>query len=294
MSGGTDARPLDPAWLRCHPLPDHPEGTDKNSRGRVMLVGGSTLVPGGLILTATAAFRAGAGKVQVALPEPLAIPTGIAVPEAGVLALPADEGGEIADAAPLASKIGDCGCLVLGPAMASADAGGRVMDALLPAAGSGPVVMDAACIEAAASRLDAVAALPGGAVLTPHAGEMARLTGLDPDEIEARRAEVGVEWAARLRAVIAIKGSTTLIASPDGEVAVYAGGGVGLATGGSGDVLAGLIAGLVARGLPGWEAACWGVWLHGEAGRRMAERMGPVGFLARELAAEVPGLMRGA
>ena len=81
---------------------------------------------------------------------------------------------------------------------------------------------------------------------------------------------------------------------PDGEVAVYAGGGVGLATGGSGDVLAGLIAGLVARGLPGWEAACWGVWLHGEAGRRLAERMGPVGFLARELAAEVPGLMRGA
>ncbi|GLS81867.1 hypothetical protein GCM10007893_27120 [Paracoccus marinus] len=69
---------------------------------------------------------------------------------------------------------------------------------------------------------------------------------------------------------------------------------MGLATGGSGDVLAGLIAGLVARGLPGWEAACWGVWLHGEAGRRMAERMGPVGFLARELAAEVPGLMRGA
>ena len=113
----------------------------------------------------------------------------------------------------MADRLSGCDCLALGPAMASADAGGRVMDALLPAAGSGPVVMDAACIEAVASRLDAVAALSGGAVLTPHAGEMAQLTGLDCDEIEARREAVAVEYAGRLDAVLLVKGSTTLIAS---------------------------------------------------------------------------------
>lgn len=283
---------LDAAWLRRHPLPVHPERTDKNSRGRVMLVGGSLLVPGGLILTAEAAFRAGAGKVQVALPEPLAIPTGIAVPEAGIFALPAED-GEIADAAGVADRLSGCDCLALGPAMASPAAATAMMDALLPAAEAGPVVIDAACVGAAAARLAAVEALAGGAILTPHVGEMALLTGLDADEIEDRRTGVAAEWAGRLRAVIVLKGATTLVAAPDGEVALYAGGGVGLATGGSGDVLTGLIAGLCARGLPAWEAACWGVWLHGEAGRRLAERLGPMGFLARELAAEVPSLMRG-
>lgn len=283
---------LDAAWLRRHPLPVHPEDTDKNSRGRVMLVGGSLRVPGGLILTALAAFRAGAGKVQMGLPEPLAIPTGIAMPEAGIFSLP-HEDGEIADASALANKLEGCGCLVLGPAMASPSAAVAMMDALLPAMEAGPVVIDAACVGAAAARLAAVEALAGGAILTPHVGEMAQLTGLDAAEIEARRDGIAVEWAGRLKAVIVMKGATTLVASPDGEVASYGGGGVGLATGGSGDVLTGIIAGLCARGLPAYEAACWGVWLHGEAGRRLAERLGPMGFLARELPGEVPSLMRG-
>lgn len=283
---------LDAAWLRRHPLPVHPEDTDKNSRGRVMLVGGSLRVPGGLILTALAAFRAGAGKVQMGLPEPLAIPTGMTMPEAGIFGLP-HEDGEIADASVLTDKLEGCGCLVLGPAMASPSAAVAMMDALLPAMEAGPVVIDAACVGAAAARLAAVEALAGGAILTPHVGEMAQLTGLDAAEIEARRDGIAVEWAGRLKAVIVMKGATTLVASPDGEVASYGGGGVGLATGGSGDVLTGIIAGLCARGLPAYEAACWGVWLHGEAGRRLAERLGPMGFLARELPGEVPSLMRG-
>lgn len=283
---------LDSAWLRRHPLPRHPEGTDKNSRGRVMLVGGSLTVPGGLLLTAEAAFRAGAGKVQLALPEPLAIPSGIAMPESGVFALPVSDKGEIAGLGTLPDRITCCDCLAIGPAMASTSAAGAVLDGLLPVA-SGPVILDAAAVSALADRHDALAALPGGAILTPHVGEMAALTGLEPEDIEARREQVAVDHAARLRAVLLIKGPTTVIASPDGELAVYGGGGVGLATGGSGDVLTGLIAGLCARGLPAWEAVCWGVWLHGESGRRLSERMGSMGFLARDLPGEVPALMRG-
>lgn len=292
MSDAAGPAVLDSAWLRRHPLPVHPEATDKNSRGRVMLVGGSTLVPGGLLLTAEAAFRAGAGKVQIALPEPLAVPVGLAMPECGVMGLPMDDEGEIAGIGGLAQRIGGCGCLAVGPAMASDAAAGRVLDGLLPQI-EVPLILDAAAVVAAADRLDALAALPGGAILTPHAGEMAALTGLDAEDVDARRLEVIADYAGRLDAVMLLKGPTTLIASPGGASAVYGGGGVGLATGGSGDVLTGIIAGLVARGLPAFEAACWGVWLHGEAGRRLAERMGPMGFLARELPGEIPALMRG-
>ena len=290
MSG---AQVLDAAWLRRHPLPVHPEDTDKNSRGRLMLVGGSLLVPGGLTLTATAAFRAGAGKVQIALPEPLAIPTGMAMPESGIFALPTGPDGEIADCSPIMDKLAPCDCLALGPAVGTTEAGGVILDRLLPHAGGAPVIIDAAAVCAGIDRQDAIAALPGGAILTPHVGEMALLTGLPADEIEADRETVALEQARRLRAVVLIKGATTVIASPDGELIVYGGGGVGLATGGSGDVLTGLIGGLCARGMPAWEATCWGVWLHGEAGRRLAERLGPMGFMARELPAEFPSLMRG-
>ena len=102
-----------------------------------------------------------------------------------------------------------------------------------------------------------------------------------------------VRLARDLGAVMVLKGPTTVLANPQGDVALYGGGGAGLATGGSGDVLTGIIAGLSARGLGNWEAACWGVWLHGEAGRRLSERHGPMGFLARQLPAETPSLMRG-
>ena len=130
------------------------------------------------------------------------------------------------------------------------------------------------------------------AVLTPHLGEMAALLGCEADEIEQDRPAAVRRAAERYGAVIVLKGSTSLVADPEGAVFAYAGGGVGLATGGSGDVLAGLVAGLAARGAAPLDAALWAVWLHGEAGRRCAEQIGPLGFLARELLAHVPGLMR--
>jgi NAD(P)H-hydrate repair Nnr-like enzyme with NAD(P)H-hydrate dehydratase domain len=103
---------------------------------------------------------------------------------------------------------------------------------------------------------------------------------------------VALQAASKFGVVIALKGSETVIASPDGTLLRYSGGGVGLATGGSGDVLAGIIAGLLSRGASPLDAAAWGVWLHGEAGTIVADRIGPIGFLARDLLAEIPGLMR--
>lgn len=287
---------LDAFWLRRRPLPAHPEGTDKNSRGRALIVGGSTLVPGGIRLTAEAAFRAGAGKVQIATIAPAALAIGLAMPEAAAIGLPVDAEGEIGPEAGalLAPYLAHADCLALGPAISSNAAAGRLVEQLLAEPRDGlTVLLDAGCCAGAGAHEPLLRRHGGRLILTPHRGEMAGLTGLDPEAIDADRDGAVRDAARRFQAVVLLKGATTVLADPGGETLHYAGGGVGLATGGSGDTLAGLIAGLAARGLPPWEATAWGVWLHGEAGRRLAERLGPMGFLARELLPEIPALMRG-
>jgi len=284
--------PLDAAWLRARPLPVHGD-VDKNERGRVLLVGGSARVPGGVRLTAEAAFQSGAGKVQLAVPDMLAIPLGVLLPEAGMFALPTDEAGEVAGTGPVEELLDHCDCLAIGPAMGAADVAGRILDAILPRANACSVILDAAAVAAGHDRLPLLRRMAGRLILTPHAGEMAALTGEDRDVVTKDRARILVQLAQDLGAVVILKGPTTMLAGPGGNTALYGGGGAGLATGGSGDVLTGIIAGLSARGLGDWEAACWGVWLHGEAGRRLSERHGPMGFLARQLPAEIPSLMRG-
>lgn len=290
------ATPLDTTWLRRHPLPEHPDGTDKNSRGRVLAVGGSRLVPGGLKLTGEAAFRSGAGKVQFATIDACAIALGMAVPEAGTIGLDEGEDGEIDESAAnqLARAVQSCDCLVLGPGMAKPEPARALLRALLAEPREClSVLLDAAAIGAAAEEAESLRPYAERLVITPHTGEMAALLGVEADAIEADREGHVRDAAGRFGAVVLLKGSSTLLATPDGELLEYAGGGVGLATGGSGDVLAGIVAGLLARGHSPLEATAWGVWLHGEAGRRLAERHGPIGFLARELSPLVPGLMRG-
>ncbi|WP_207102569.1 NAD(P)H-hydrate dehydratase [Paracoccus shandongensis] len=290
MSGAPT--PLDAAWLRAHPLPVH-DDVDKNERGRVLLIGGSARVPGGVRLTTEAAFQSGAGKVQLAVPDMLAIPLGVLLPEAGIFALPTDKAGDIAGTGPVEPLLESCDCLAIGPAMGSADAAGRILDAVLPRTDACSVILDAAAVAAGHDRMALLRRMAGRLILTPHAGEMAALTGQDRDAVTKDRERMLVRLAGDLGAVVLLKGPTTMLANPQGDIALYGGGGAGLATGGSGDVLTGIIAGLSARGLGPWEAACWGVWLHGEAGRRLSERHGPMGFLARQLPAETPSLMRG-
>lgn len=131
-------------------------------------------------------------------------------------------------------------------------------------------------------------------MITPHAGEMARLLGIDRSEVEADPLAAAHRAADRLGCVVIMKGAQSWIVAPSGEPWLYGGGGIGLATSGSGDVLAGIVAGLLARGAEATTAAAWGVYLHGQAGRRLAERIGPLGFLAREIADEVPAILRAA
>jgi hydroxyethylthiazole kinase-like uncharacterized protein yjeF len=285
---------LDRDWLADHPLPQ-PEGeTDKNRRGRVLAAGGAATVPGALLLTGEAAFRAGAGKVQLATIASAALALGIALPEAGIYALPEHESGEIAAeaGAKLRDLLDQSDTLVVGPGMGAEAPASEILAAIL--ARPDPdrtLLLDAAMLAAAPAYEAALRAWEGRIVLTPHPGEMARLMDCDEEAARADPATLAQSAADRFGAIVALKGPRTHIAAPGAPLLEYPGGGVGLATGGSGDVLAGIIAGLLARGAAPRVACAWGVWLHGEAGRAVAARVGPMGFLARELPAEVPALM---
>jgi len=289
-----DAAPLDSDWLRDNPLPSPDRHADKNARGRVFIVGGCATVPGGLLLTAEAALRAGAGKVQVATARSTALALGVAMPEIAAFPIDEDERGEItALHEGLSAQIARSDAVIVGPAMGCGEAAGRVVDEVLrDAEGNPTLILDAAALMTLQGRTATLAARPIPAVLTPHIGEMAALLDCDAADIEADRAGATRRAAQVYGAIVVLKGSTSLVADRDGALFAYAGGGVGLATGGSGDVLAGIAAGLAARGASPLDAALWAVWLHGEAGRRCAEQIGPIGFLARELLAHVPGLMR--
>ena len=282
--------------LRALPIPAPGEGGDKDARGRVLVAGGSRQVPGAAVLAAEAALRVGAGRLRVATGRGIAAQMAFQLPEARVIDLPETARGDIAPSAAVevANAAMQVNSLLLGPGMMDASAAVALVRGVLARMDSQrapQLALDAGALCGQEVLCEVLRPHAGRAVLTPHAGEMAGILGVGRDTVEADPIGTGRRAAAHLQAVVVVKGAQTHVVSPAGEAWSYAGGGVGLATSGSGDVLAGLLAGLLARGAPPVSAAVWAVWLHGEAGASLARRIGPVGFLARELAAEVPRLM---
>jgi hydroxyethylthiazole kinase-like uncharacterized protein yjeF len=252
-----------------------PSGDDnKDDRGTVLVVGGSSQLPGPVLLAGIAALRAGAGKLQLAVPREIGVPLGLAVPEAMV-----------ASDRAIAALARTADAILIGPGMplrkASVTAARNIATIAKPEA---VIVLDAAALPAAGIRAPSI--------ITPHVGEIARLLNLDEAEVEANAPDVALEAALRFGCVVALKSNTTVIAF-DGDTYLYDGGSVGLATSGSGDTLAGIIGGLAARGADPLTATLWAVWAHGSAGRLLARRVAPTGFLARELLAELPRLLNG-
>jgi hydroxyethylthiazole kinase-like uncharacterized protein yjeF len=299
MPAPTPAAPLDidQSLLRGWALPVPEPGSDKEGRGHVLVLGGSREMPGAVILAATAALRAGAGKLTIATGKSVAQLVALALPEARVIGLDeTDSGGFTQDAVatldPLADKVA---AILIGPGMQDEPATALLVHALLPRlAGSDTSVVLDAC------AMGAILFPPDGAtpfrfaqpvVLTPHAGEMAHLGGAPKDDIVADPDRHAVDAAARWHAVVALKGARTVIAAPDGASWQHEGGNIGLATSGSGDTLAGIIAGLAARGASLEQATCWGVALHAHAGERLALQFGQLGYLAREITGEIPRLL---
>jgi ADP-dependent NAD(P)H-hydrate dehydratase len=281
-------RRVDGALLHGWPLPDPGDATDKEARGRVLIVAGCRELPGAAILCAEAALRAGAGKVIVATGASIATMVGIAVPEARVLALPETAEGGLQE--PVAQRLDEfadhAAALLVGPGLLDEASTCRLVLALLARHPRLPTLLDAGALHAV--TVDSHSRRP--ILVTPHAGELAHLSDLPKSMIEADAAAQARAASARWNAVVALKGATTRIASTDGSRWRHDGGDIGLATAGSGDVLAGLMAGLAARGCTLEQAAVWAVALHAQAGARLAARIGRLGYLAREIAAEIPRL----
>ncbi|CAN5654872.1 NAD(P)H-hydrate dehydratase [soil metagenome] len=285
---------MTPALLSRRPLPVHEADDDKNDRGTIMVIGGEKSTPGAVVLAATAALRAGAGKLQIATASSVAPFLGVAIPEALVLSLQETRQGAIHRRAvgALADMAARADAIVIGPGMVDHPATSAFLATLFDRLERGPVlVLDAGAVSTLDGNGTLLARHEGNLILTPHAGEMAALLGEDRDTVLRKPLEIALAAARAYRAVTLLKGSETLVARTDGRAWRYSGGDVGLATSGSGDVLAGIIAGLAARGADATTAALWGVFLHGEAGNVLAARSGRIGLLARELSAELPTLM---
>lgn len=279
--------------LRDWPLPHHENGDDKEGRGRIYVVGGSPEIPGAILLAALASLRAGAGQLKIATARSAAVGIGIAVPEAWVVPLPESSGGGLdpACAEALVHDANNAAAVLFGPGMNDPEATNALLHAVLPQIAGPTLVLDAAPLACLGDAPTLLHGLNGSVVVTPHAGEMAQILSRPKDAIKADPEAAAREAAERLRAVVAMKGGETYIAAPNGRVYVNRRGSIGLATSGSGDTLAGIIAGLAARGADPVQATVWGVFLHARAGEVLAKRIGPLGFLARELLAEIPALL---
>ena len=277
------ARRITPALLRGWPLPAPDGDGDKVTRGRLLVVAGSEELPGAAILAADAALRAGVGKLCVATERAVATGLAMAVPEARVIALHGDRRADtVADEEAESSD-----ALLVGPGIGKPGAG--LLAQLRNAASRiSPAVVDAGALEILRKRARTQAQW----VVTPHLGEMAHLMGCDKEVVEAHAADIALEVAAAHGAVVVLKGATTFVADPEGSLWVHDKRNVGLAISGSGDVLAGIVAALVARGAGCAQAAVWGVALHARAGSRLVSRYGRLGGLARELPGFVPAAMR--
>jgi ADP-dependent NAD(P)H-hydrate dehydratase len=286
----SDRQLVTAATLRDWPLPS--PGGGKESRGRTLVVGGASRTPGSVLLASEALLRSGAGKLQVATAESVAAALSVALPEAMVCPLPETDSGEISPSAgdTVLDLAGDCAAVLLGPGLMDPDNAEALLAAIVPKLSS-TVVVDAVGMAYLTAHPEGLGHLEGRAVLTPNHSELAITLGLDDAEVQDDPVAAIVRLATTAGATVVSGGSTSWVASPDGDVWTVDTGGPGLGISGSGDVKAGIITGLCARGCPPDQAAVWGTYLHGRAGDRLAASIGRLGFLARELLREVPAAL---
>jgi ADP-dependent NAD(P)H-hydrate dehydratase / NAD(P)H-hydrate epimerase len=264
-------------------VPERGAGSTKFSEGAVMVAGGSTGLTGAPCMAAEAAQRAGAGYVTVCVPSSLNLVFELRLLEAMSRPLP-DAGGALgADAVrPVLEAAERADALVLGPGLGRAEATFEFARAVAVRAAL-PLLLDADGLNAHAGRLGELASRAAPTVLTPHAGELARLLDTDSATVEAARLHHARAAAASAKAVVVLKGDDTLVADPAGQVGVSPGGSPGLATAGTGDVLSGVTAAMLAKGLAPFDAACAAVHLHAAAGRHAADLVGTGSVIARDV-----------
>lgn len=279
-----DPAVVTPRLLRGWALPEPEEEGDKHARGTVLVVGGAASTPGAVLLAGLAALRVGAGRLQIATVQASQTALGVTIPEAAVLGLPASGNGSLAPSAAQECALAaeSAAVVLVGPGLLDKEEVGELLAALLPRIEKAAVVLDAVALTALARHSDLVDALAGRLVLTPNSGESKALSAGE-EELDT------LSLAQRYGAVVAAHRE---VAAPDGRRWLSESGGIGLGTSGSGDVLAGVVTGLLARGCSPEQAAVWGQYVHAAAGDRLAG-LGRTGYLARELLDEVVPVLSG-
>lgn len=266
-------------------LVPRPAASHKGTNGHLIVVAGSRGKSGAAILAARGALRGGAGLVTVACPTDAQVAIAAGAPELmtdPIRGLSAKEWRE---------RLAGKSASVVGPGLGTSPQASRLVRWLLTRAQI-PLVLDADGLNAVASVPDLLRGASRGLVLTPHPGEMSRLVRRPVPEIQAARIDSALAFARRVNGVVVLKGSGTVIAAPDGRVTVNASGGPLLASGGTGDVLAGVVGSLLAQGLAPYDAARVGVYLHGRAADLLVPELGDAGALASEIADQVPRARR--
>lgn len=279
------------------PLPQLPARrpeSHKGDFGRALLIGGSRGMSGAIGLAGIAALRGGAGLVTLAVPDVCLDVVASFEPSYMTTPLPSDHAGRVALAAKQAIAQSSTGatCLACGPGLGRSDELTELVGWLYETAVQ-PIVFDADALNALSFRSDGLSSPGGPRILTPHPGEFRRLIGDEASEFSLQSLrDRAIQVAGEQKVVMVLKGHHTLIA--DGERVTYnTTGNPGMATGGSGDVLTGLIAALVCQGLPPFDAAQLGVHLHGLAGDLAAEKLGEASVIAKDLADHLPEAFRG-
>jgi hydroxyethylthiazole kinase-like uncharacterized protein yjeF len=274
-------------------LPPRPLDAHKGTFGTVLVVAGSVNFTGAALLAGKAAYRSGTGWVTMAVPEPLHAAIAGQFPEAPWLLLPHENGFIAASSAEVVLRnLGKPTAILLGPGFGLEPTTGQFLANLLTPT-LPPLVIDADGLKLLAKLEDWPSRLHTQAILTPHPGEMAVLTGLPLERIQGDRIGVAEQFAHLWEHIVVLKGAFTVIASPVGKTAVIPVATPALARAGTGDVLAGLIVGLRAQGVAAFEAAAAGAWIHAQAGLRAAEKLGSTAcVLAGDVLDAVPEVMK--
>ena len=282
-----------PAFLRAHALPNHETGGDKKARGSVLVVAGSVEVPGAALLAGLGVLRAGAGVLRIATCRSNAAQIGMAMPEAMIFGCRETSSGGIdpSKSRRLAKLAADDDTILIGPGMIDEPAVAELTSELLRRLEGRTYTLDAAAFTTLKQDEELRGRHGGKIILTPHSGEMAAFLKTSRGEIDRDPLTAARRVADTLGAVVAMKGASTHVVAPDGQACLSENGTIGLGTSGSGDTLAGIVAGLLARGASPYSATVWAVYMHGEAGRRLTERYGTFGLLAREIPGEIPAIM---
>lgn len=279
-------------WVREH-LPERRPDGHKGDFGRVLVIAGSRGMTGAATLAAESALRAGAGLVYLAFPESLSPVIETKLTEVVKLPLPDSNGALTARSlSAIEQALTDKTVVALGPGLSQSPQIAKLLTELLPQLKI-PIVLDADGINNLKnSSVLSKKQLRAPLVFTPHAGELARLLGKTREDVEAHRVEIAQHVATELRATLVLKGAPTVTALPDGKFFINSTGNSGLATGGSGDVLTGLIAGLIAQGMKPEDAAVTGVYLHGRVADELKKELGERGLIAGDLVRHLPRVLK--